>query len=335
MTASVVVTVDTEPDNQWETPLPVSSAAPFSFVNTRNLGGLMDHMRRLGLRTTWMTSYSVARDEASAKLLQQAVGDGDEIGAHLHGWETPPLVPLDGQSRPYIYEYDRDTRLAKLQSLTETLETTFGQQPASYRAGRWGIDDTERENIARAGYRIDTSIVPGHDFRRSVGASRPGPDFRHHLRESTSNLHQENGIWEVPVSVGVLGRLPGLLGEAACASLASHVHQGRGLGARAAKRFLSRTGLCRVVWIRPLLHPRADLVSAAVALVERGAPVINIMFHSSEAHAGTSPRSRTQEDVARLFGDIEAVAEALRATGRTRPATLSEAVESLAAEPAA
>lgn len=116
--------------------------------------------------------------------------------------------------------------------------------------------------------------------------------------------------------------------------MAARVHQGRGLGARVTKRLLARTGLCRVVWVRPLLHPREDLVSAALLLLERGARVINIMFHSSEAYAGTSPRSRTQEDVERLFGDLESVAGALKETGRTRPATLSEALEIRASEPA-
>ena len=86
----------------------------------------------------------------------------------------------------------------------------------------------------------------------------------------------------------------------------------------------------RLVWVRPLAHPRRDLVRASLALLGRGSSVINVMFHSSEAFAGTSPRTRTSEAVDRFYDDLDAVVRALIATGRVAPRTLRDAVTSAA-----
>ncbi|MGA8809034.1 MAG: hypothetical protein WB973_14245, partial [Thermoanaerobaculia bacterium] len=52
---------------------------------------------------------------------------------------------------------------------------------------------------------------------------------------------------------------------------------------------------------------------------------INVMFHSSEAFAGTSPLSRRQEDVDRLHGDLDAVLATACARGAVAR-TLRDAV---------
>jgi hypothetical protein len=87
--------------------------------------------------------------------------------------------------------------------------------------------------------------------------------------------------------------------------------------------------LQRLVWIRPLRHPRAQLVRATRTLLARGAPMVNVMFHSSEAFVGTSPISRSAEDVARLYGDLDAIVEAGR-RGGAGARTLRDAITALA-----
>ncbi len=320
--ASLVVTIDTEPDNQWA-PLPAGGGhPPLTFANTRGLSRLIDFMGRLGVRATWLTSYSVARDPESARLLAVAASAGDEIGGHLHAWETPPMGPGDNTARPYIYEYPPQLRLAKLQALTETLRAAFGTQPVSYRAGRWGLDATELRHLASLGYRVDTSIVPGHDFSRSRGLSRPGPDFRRYLTSRALQPWQEEGVWEVPASATTIGAFGG---TAAAAALTRTMWRRGDLLRRGVESLARRARLCDLIWVRPLAHPRADLAAAASALVRQGARVVNVMFHSSEAFAGTSPKSRTPQDVERFYGDFEAIVAAARAAGPITPRTLSEA----------
>jgi len=316
MSPSVVLTIDTEPDNQWE-----HDGRALTFANTRGLGRFIDFLHRLGAPATYLTSYSVARDAESARVLRDAAAAGDEIGGHLHGWETPPLTAADVRAHPYIYEYDPDVRLAKLRAMTTAVEDAFGVHPVSYRAGRWGLDDTEVQNLAELGYRYDTSVVPGHDFGRSRGFAHPGPNFRHYLAGAPLQPYRLGRLYEAPVSVTTLGMLGG--GRVGAALARTFVYR-PGWVPRAISKVMRGADVCRLVWVRPLKHPRADLVAAALQLVRRGARLINIMTHSSECFPGTAPHTRNEDDLKRLHGDIEAIVTAVRAVGVT-PRTLSDA----------
>lgn len=325
MTASLVITIDTEPDNQWAIPSPDRPAGPLEFANTRGARRLIDFLDGQGTPGTWLTSYAVARDTGSVQTLREAAARGHEIGGHLHGWETPPFTPADRVAHPYIYEYEPAVRLEKLRAVTLAIEDAFGRRPVSYRAGRWGIDETERVHLAALGYAIDSSVVPGHSFATSIGLSRGGPDFRAALDGGPPEPYRCGGLWEVPVSATTIGLLPAAGARGLSARLARSLSYRSGVTARAARRALA-AGVCRLVWVRPLVHPRRDLVRAALSLVEQGASLINVMFHSSEAFEGTSPRTRRREDVERFYGDLAEVLGALRDTGKVVPATLSAAM---------
>ncbi|MEA2416687.1 MAG: hypothetical protein QOI58_3344 [Thermoanaerobaculia bacterium] len=326
MTPSIVFTVDTEPDDQWAPPLPDGTLPPFTFANTRGLGALRDFFRERNAPVTWMTSYSVARDPESARLLRDCAHDGDEIAGHLHGWETPPYAEFDRVARPFIGEYPADIRMAKHRSLLAAHEDAFDARPVSYRAGRWGVDALELEHLAELGYTIDSSIPPGIDFRDRFGLRQPGPDFRPHLA-AAPRPHRIGTLWEVPASIALVGFLGGAI-EIARVAARRNAHSEL---PRALSSVLAATRAQELIWVRPLKHPRAKLVRATHALLRRGAPIINVMFHSSEAFAGTSPLSRRQEDVERLYGDLDAILAAAR-SHRAVACTLREAVSRGGAE---
>lgn len=322
---SLIVSVDTEPDDQWAPPLPSGKLPAFTCKNTRALGRLKDFLHGLGAPVTWMTSYSVVRDPESARVLREAIGEGDEVAGHLHGWETPPYTDMDDRSRPFIYEYDPAIRLEKHRSLVAAHGDAFGVAPVSYRAGRWGIDAIEYEHLMELGYRIDSSIPPGIDFRDRGGPTRLGPDFRRHLTGAPPAPHRVGSLWEVPVSITPIGLLgPGHL--AATLLRVTGARKPPDRAARLATEALSRSGLARLVWVRPRKHPREDLVRAVQSLVDSRAPFIHIMFHSSEAFEGTSPLSRTAEEVEQLFGDLEAMIRAATLHPTVKPRTLRDAV---------
>ena len=324
--ASLVITIDTEPDNQWTMPAPGAERQTLTFANTRGLARLVDFLDARGAPGTWLTSYSVARDPESVRQLQRAAASGHEIGGHLHAWETPPFTDADALAHPYIFEYDAPTRLAKLRSVTHALSDAFGTQPVSYRAGRWGIDDIEMNNLAGMGYTIDTSVVPGHDFSRSRGLSRGGPDFREHLTATPAQPYKVGALWEAPASATTIG----LLGSTGLGAMLSRRLSYRlDLPSRVAGRLLRQSGLSGMVWVRPLMHTRLELVQAAVTLAARGARIINVMFHSSEAYAGTSPRSRTTADVERFYGDLASIVDAVKGLGHVKPRTLRDAVAAI------
>jgi hypothetical protein len=175
------------------------------------------------------------------------------------------------------------------------------------------------------GYTIDSSIPPGIDFRDRGGPTRLGPDFRRHLTGVPRGPYRVGSLWQVPVSIAPIGALgPGPLAAALLRITGGRRPPDR--AARLATRALAWSGISRLVWVRPLKHPRGDLVRAARSLVEQEAPLINVMFHSSEAFAGTSPLSRTEEEVRRLHGDLAAVIQAVTERGTVTPRTLRDAV---------
>jgi hypothetical protein len=99
--------------------------------------------------------------------------------------------------------------------------------------------------------------------------------------------------------------------------------------ARALSHTLAGLRLQQLIWIRPLKHPRAQLVQATHALLSHDVPIVNVMFHSSEAFPGTSPLSRHAEDVERLYADLEAIIAAARSHGAVAR-TLLDAVNAFA-----
>ena len=324
MTPSIVFTVDTEPDDQWAPPLPDGTLPPFTFANTRGVGPLRDFFRRRSAPVTWMVSYSIARDEESAGLLRDCAREGDEIAGHLHGWETPPFAEFDRVARPFIGEYAAGVRKAKHDALIAAHQDAFGARPVSYRAGRWGVDALELRHLAELGYTIDSSIPPGIDFRDRYGLHQPGPDFRAHLAAAPTPW-RDGPLWEVPASIVPVGALGNAVGIARTAARRDE-HSGAN---RVLSGALAATGLQELIWVRPLKHPRAKLVRATHALLRRGAPLVNVMFHSSEAFAGTSPLSRRQEDVEQLYGDLDAILTAARTHGAVAR-TLRDAVADFA-----
>lgn len=327
MNRSLVFTVDTEPDDQWAPALADGNLPPFTFANTRGLGRLKDFFRLHDAPVTWMTSYSIARDPESVRILRAAATEGDEIAGHLHGWETPPFTDFDRSNRPFIGEYRPEMRLAKHRSLLAAHEDAFGTRPVSYRAGRWGVDSIELQHLTELGYEIDSSVPPGIDFRDRYGLRQPGPDFRAYLRRAGLHPQRAGALWEVPASIAPIGLLGGAEGALVIARAAGRRNEGSSMP-RALSRTLARLRLQQLVWVRPLKHPRAQLVRATDAIFLRGAPILNVMFHSSEAFVGTSPLSRHGEDVERLYADLEAIITTARSHGAVAR-TLRNAVGTL------
>jgi hypothetical protein len=185
------------------------------------------------------------------------------------------------------------------------------------------LDAIELEHLAVLGYRIDSSIPPGIDFRDRSGLRALGPDFRRHVCAGPAQPYRAGPLWEVPVSITPAG----LCGAGAVGAGVARLAGGRGPADQMSRwvyRALDATGLHRLVWVRPLKHPRSLLVAAARSLVRQGARIINVMFHSSEAFVGTSPISRTEGDVIRLYDDLTAIVLAVHQVGVV-PRTLRDA----------
>jgi hypothetical protein len=64
-------------------------------------------------------------------------------------------------------------------------------------------------------------------------------------------------------------------------------------------------GIARVLWLRPSYSSLDDMQRLARRVKARGVPILNVIFHSSEAIVGGSPYNRTQEELAAFLERLE------------------------------
>jgi hypothetical protein len=63
------------------------------------------------------------------------------------------------------------------------------------------------------------------------------------------------------------------------------------------KRVLKKLGVAHVVWLRPSYSSVDEMIALARRLAEEEQPLLNLLFHSSEAIVGGSPYNRTQAEL--------------------------------------
>ncbi|MFW6107777.1 MAG: hypothetical protein ACOC70_01125 [bacterium] len=315
---ALLVTIDTEPDDEW------SGTPDVTLENIRRIPRLQELLDRHGVRPTYFVSYQVAANPDAAAVLRRIHDDGRcEIGAHLHAWRTPPHHELPGSapgSHPYLYQFPPDVQRAKFGTLHRALVDVFAAPPTSHRAGKYGLDGRGVRLLAEFGYTVDSSVTPMTSWADDVQLGVAGPDFRrapigaYELSEHDPARPGRAGVTEVPVSVGLTRRLPRLLERRIAAAGRFNLPVrliGRALGVR--KR-----------WFRPFLHvPLQEIEDAASWLVARGVGFLNMMFHSSEL-IPNSKWCRTEAQVDEFVDRIERLVGCALRLGCAPGLTISE-----------
>ena len=322
-----VITLDTEPDNEWCRPRVATTQ------NARFVPRFHELCVRNGLKVTYLMTYEMAEDAFLREYLPPRLRAGEcEAGAHLHPWNTPPLVPVtadDLRHHPYPYEYPREVQRAKLETLVASIERHYGRRPVSYKPGRWGHDGGHAALLDELGFRADTSVCPGVNWGPSKGApdGTGGPNFNsaspRPYRLSREDVCSPGSLrlWELPPTIvfySALGRyLPGM-----------RALYGR---FRRVRRVFDRQHLGSQ-WLRPYPHMTAERLRRVAELARRaGAPVLNMTLHSSELMPGCSPYNRTEAAIEDLYGRLEAFFAYVR-TQRLAGVTLDQARACVAGE---
>jgi hypothetical protein len=308
----LLVGIDTEGDNQWD----AAARANQRFENIYALPRLHALFARHGARPTYVITHPVARDPRSADVLRGLLAGGDcEIGAHHHAWETPPFTPEDVRRHSYASMLPRQQFSAQLASLTGAITDAVGVRPVSYRSGRFGFCADHVAALEQHGYLIESSVAP-----LFYESHKGGPEFveapltPYFLAYDSATAPGTSNLLEVPVSAALNRRLPRRL---------------QYLYARAprpyqTKRILRATGLLRLRWLRPSYSSLEDMMALARDLVRDRQPVLNLLFHSSEAIVGGSPYNRTQAELEAFSDRLERfLAFAIRDL-QARPATFAE-----------
>jgi len=309
---ALLVAIDTEGDNQWS----AEARRHQTFRNTRELDRLHDFFARHGVRPTYVVTWPVAQDPESAATLRQLLGRGDcEIGAHHHAWETPPFSADDVDRHPYALSLPDGQFDAQLASLTTAITDAVGVRPVSYRSGRFGFSARHVSSLEQQGYRVDSSVTP-----LFYEAHKGGPDFvdapltPYYLAYDSATRPGTSRVLELPVSAALNRRVPRWLAHA----------YGRAPWPYQTKRALRLAHIATVRWLRPSYTSAADMIALARQLAHRDVPILNLLFHSSEAIAGGSPYNKTQADLDAFFDRLSQLLRFATSDLGAEPLTFAE-----------
>jgi hypothetical protein len=313
----IIVTVDTEPDNEW------SEGPSLRCDNLRHVPRFQELCDRFRFPVSYLITYDVARDPVGIELLRDYLARGVcEVGAHLHPWSTPPGSTAgktgDRYSRPFPCEYPEAVLREMCANLTEAIERAFEVRPTSYRAGRFGFDEVGARLLLELGYTVDCSVTPGVSWARHVG--RPGgnggpsfleaPAYPYFISPDRITRPGDGKLLELPVTILYL-RWP-FVRQGRATEIWTRAAEGRLLG-----KVARRLGYARK-WFRPYPNSRGkDLIEVYRAAKRAELPVLQMMLHSSELMPGASPYRPDQESIERLYEDLEEVFVAVSSDGVT------------------
>jgi peptidoglycan/xylan/chitin deacetylase (PgdA/CDA1 family) len=266
---------DAEEEFDWNGPF------ARAHVSTKAIAALPAANRRFverGLIPTYLVDYPVVDDPGSAAVIAEMVATGAcDVGTQLHPWVNPPFEEEVNPRNSYVANLPLPLQRAKLHALTDRIEQAIGRRPTIYRAGRYGIGPHTADLLAEAGYRMDVSIRALFDYR-----AQTGPDFSAH---PIWPWWVRPGLLEVPLTSAFVGG-------------ARHwpaLHRRASLrGPLAASRLLNRVSLT------PEGTPLAEALAAIRRLLEDGARLFSLSFHTPSVEIGHTPYVRDAADL-RLF----------------------------------
>lgn len=275
------VTIDTEEDFDW--------AAPFARTGYRldsipALAECQDYFARAAVKPIYLVDWPIVNDDRAVALLGTAQADGlCEIGAQLHPWVTPPHDEDVTEHNSYTGNLPPALQRAKMTSLRDGIRDRFGVAPTVYRAGRYGLGSESATMLAELGFRCDTSVRAGFDYR-----SGHGPDYRGAPLKPWWVDTAHGAVLEVPVTT-VFG---GFLGPAGAGIYHRVARNGMHAGAA-----LARLGLVERIALTPEGIPAERACRAIDIAVAQRLPVLNFSFHSPSLQPGNTPYVRTAADL--------------------------------------
>ncbi len=90
------------------------------------------------------------------------------------------------------------------------------------------------------------------------------------------------------------------------------------------KRVLRALGLLRLRWLRPSYSSLDDMIALARDLARAGEPVLNLLFHSSEAIVGGSPYNQSEGELEAFFDRLDRFLTFATTDLGAMPATFAE-----------
>lgn len=275
------VTVDTEEDFDWSAPF---ARTGYRLDSVPALADCQSFFERAGVTPIYLVDWPIVTDDRAVAILGDALSGGRcEVGAQLHPWVTPPHDEDVNEQNSYTGNLPEALQRAKMLALRDGIRDRFGVAPTVYRAGRYGLGRSTAAMLAELGFRCDTSVRSGFDYRRGQG-----PDYRGAPLKPWWVQTGQGAVLEVPVTT-VFGGLLGAAGQAVYHPVARN-----GMHAGAA---LARLGLVERIALTPEGIPAVSACRAIDIAIDQQLPVLNFSFHSPSLQPGNTPYVRSGADL--------------------------------------
>lgn len=305
-----LITIDTEGDNLWQTPFPITTE------NTLFLPRFQQLCEKYHFKPTWLTNYEMAMEPRFIEFAKDVISRKQgEIGMHLHAWNSPPEAAItedDYRYQPFLIEYPDNVLMDKVQFMTDLLEQKLQVKMRSHRAGRWAFDERYAAALRKLDYWVDCSVTPLVNWQTTRGApqGQGGKDYRHFLQQAyfmdVDNIAKagDSSLLQVPMSTTYRD-----------GPLLASIRQG-------VARLKGKITPPAVNWLRPSRNNLNGMRKVVSQHLAGGADYVEFMLHSSEFMPAGSPTFRNSSEIEKLFANLEQLFSWLSTC--TRGLTLSE-----------
>ena len=214
MNIKFLVTIDTEEEREWGSDY--LDHTHYTVKNISFIKPLQEIFDKYGVKATYLIDYPVAADaEASGILKEFQDNHQAEIGMHLHPWVNPPYEEERTVANSFPSNLPPELQFKKMKLLTDVISEAVGQRPVTYRAGRYGFNESSVKILEELGYLVDTSVVP---FRERKQAFEPTfgwlPNTEpYFLNPDNIKEKGDSKLLEVPLTVGFSKKIPQILAK--------------------------------------------------------------------------------------------------------------------------
>lgn len=276
------VTIDTEEDFDWTAPF---SRDDYRLDSVPALAECQRYFAAAGVAPAYLVDWPIVQDDSAVDILGEALADGKcEVGAQLHPWVTPPHTEVISTRNSYTGNLPVALQREKMTILRNGIAERFGVAPISYRAGRYGLGAETAQMLIELGYRCDTSVRSGFDYRPGHG-----PDYLSAPLEPWWVQAGAGDLLEVPVTT-VFGGLFRGMGR----SLYRHSSSGQ-------HAILARLGLVERIALTPEGIPAAKACRAIDIALAARLPILTFSFHSPSLAPGNTPYVRSDDDLKTFY----------------------------------
>lgn len=274
-----IVTVDTEEEFDWNAPL---DREKHSTTTIPALQHFQRFCENFDVVPTYLIDWPVANNPNITEAIGCAVSQGKaEVGIQLHPWVSPPFTEDVNQYNSYAGNLPFELERAKIHSLRDKIEETFGVSPQIYRAGRYGLGSRTAEILMECGVSIDTSVRSRFNYSGTYG-----PNYRSHpVHPYWADPARK--LLELPLTTVYWGPLR-QLGNIIYPYL-WRAPQIRGV--------LARTQLLQRISLTPEGITSEEALRAVDVALTESLPILVFSFHSPSLAIGHTPYVRNQVDL--------------------------------------